>query len=691
MKIAVVVPFLDEEAYLPELLASLSRQTRLPDRLVLVDDGSTDGSARIAAAFAEGRPWVEVIRRAPRPPARDRMVRASELRSFQEALAHLDEDFDVVAKLDADLRLSPRTLAEIERRFAADPLLGLAGTYLSEVGHDGALRRHRCPPGNVEGATKFYRRECLSAISPIPAILGWDTIDEARTRMRGWRTQTFEVPGGDPVHLRRLWAGDGVLRGYRRAGRAAYAYGAHPAMLLLSVLVRLRDRPRILAAMNYLAGWGLAAGGRGPRAEPELRAFVRREQLKRIRRSLAPGHGQQTAPAAAPPRVCMVVHGQYPQDPRVARAARMAQDAGFRVDVVCHRSEGRPVRETVVGANVRRLPVSHRRGVGAATLVLEYLAFTALATATLAVRSLRSPYEVVHLNAPPDLLALAGLIPRLRGSGVVLDIHDRTPLMFQVRYGKAGPAERLTTWVERVACRFADAVITVHDPYREELASHGVDPRKVTIVMNTPEQRLIEGVRSRASATAGSDADEFRVVYHGTITHWYGLPVLMRAVALVAARVPGIQVEVLGEGDALEEARIAARDLEIDRVVTFSGRYLPLEEVLYRVARADCGVVPNLASPLNELTLSNKLLEYVALEVPVVAARLRTLAQHFGEDEVTFFDVGDEGALADALAWVAQHPADARAKAARARRRAEAYGWDRNRDRYTGLLESLRS
>ena len=66
MRIAIIVPFLDDERYLPALLESLSVQTRLPDRVILVDDGSTDRSYDVAAAWAANRPNVDLIRRSPR-------------------------------------------------------------------------------------------------------------------------------------------------------------------------------------------------------------------------------------------------------------------------------------------------------------------------------------------------------------------------------------------------------------------------------------------------------------------------------------------------------------------------------------------------------------------------------------------------------------------------------------------------
>jgi biofilm PGA synthesis N-glycosyltransferase PgaC len=282
MRLVVVVPILDEERHLPALLASIADQRRPPDRLLLVDDGSADASPAIAEAFAREHAYATVLRRPPRQLGRDRLADASEMRAFEWALGTLDEPWDVAAKLDGDLWLAPGTLAAIERRFDADPRLGIAGPPLISIDDTGRDVSHCTRAEHVEGATKFYRRACMEDIAPIPPILGWDTIDEVRARMRGWRTAGGER-GEEPVlHLRPMGARDGLARAFRRWGACAYGYGEHPLHVLLIGLRRARERPRLVGGASYVAGWALAGVRRAPRAEPELRAYVRRDQLRRI-------------------------------------------------------------------------------------------------------------------------------------------------------------------------------------------------------------------------------------------------------------------------------------------------------------------------------------------------------------------------------------------------------------------------
>lgn len=291
----MVAPFLNEAAFLDRFLRSLAAQRRLPDVLLLVDDGSTDGSREIAERFAAEHPWARVLRRPPRPKERDRLAAAAEYQAFQWAVDQLDA-YDVVGKLDTDLDLSPGLLEALERALESEPRLGIVGSYLSIEGRRGVPVRERCPAYHVRGATKFYRRACLEQISPIAPILGWDTIDETKARMLGWATRSLALPEGDSLHLRPTGHADGALRGARRRGACAFAAGAHPVWVVLGGVARFRERPYGLVGAHYVAGCAGAALRRLPRAEREVRRHARREQLRRLRGRL--GSGPRLHPAA---------------------------------------------------------------------------------------------------------------------------------------------------------------------------------------------------------------------------------------------------------------------------------------------------------------------------------------------------------------------------------------------------------
>lgn len=283
MHLAIIVPFRDERQHLSAMLESLGRQERAPDAVILVDDGSVDGSRAVAQDFAADRSNAQVVGHHACPGG---PLHAPALRAFAFGTRHLDSSWDAVAKLDADLVLPPDFLAELERRLESDPHLGIVGAHLAEWDASGALRRMPCPTGHVQGATKLYRRACMESIAPLPDTWGWDTVDEFRARQAGWRTRTFALPSGDVVHLRPMGSKQGLLRGHRRAGAAAWGYGAGPVQAAVSAVARTPRRPAILAGVHFLAGYVQAAGHRSPRADRAIRAEVRRHFTARLRRAV---------------------------------------------------------------------------------------------------------------------------------------------------------------------------------------------------------------------------------------------------------------------------------------------------------------------------------------------------------------------------------------------------------------------
>ena len=83
---------------------------------------------------------------------------------------------------------------------------------------------------------------------------------------------------------------------------------------------------------------------------------------------------------------------------------------------------------------------------------------------------------------------------------------------------------------------------------------------------------------------------------------------------------------------------------------------VPIHELPHLLAKADVGLVPNRASNATHLMLPVKLLDYTALGIPTIAARLRTVEHYFGERAVRFFEPGNSGDLAAAIEELYRDP-----------------------------------
>ena len=63
MKYVLITPAHNEERFIAKTLDSMIAQTLLPERWIIVDDGSTDRTAEIVGNYVRRYPWIELIQR----------------------------------------------------------------------------------------------------------------------------------------------------------------------------------------------------------------------------------------------------------------------------------------------------------------------------------------------------------------------------------------------------------------------------------------------------------------------------------------------------------------------------------------------------------------------------------------------------------------------------------------------------
>ena len=137
----------------------------------------------------------------------------------------------------------------------------------------------------------------------------------------------------------------------------------------------------------------------------------------------------------------------------------------------------------------------------------------------------------MHLNGPPDTLAIAGVAARLFGSTVVYDMHDSAPELFEAKFG-GEPGGSRAAGAQRAAVACADEVIVTNETQRElAIARPGAPRPRVTVVRNGPRAREFP---SPPPARPG-ELDAPRLVYVGTLDSQDGvleLPEILAAPAL---------------------------------------------------------------------------------------------------------------------------------------------------------------
>jgi glycosyltransferase involved in cell wall biosynthesis len=382
--------------------------------------------------------------------------------------------------------------------------------------------------------------------------------------------------------------------------------------------------------------------------------------------------------------VC-VIRQQGPSSPRAAREVAALAAAGHEVQFICLGEAGRPLRERRGGITIWRLRVVGGRG-GPAQYLLRYGSFFLQAALLVTVLHARHRFRLVQVNTLPDALVFAAFVPRILGARVLLDLQECMPEFFATRFGTGmgHPAVRAIAAVEQLSIRFADHVITPTRQMKEVFVSRGASPTAISVIMDGVDEEVFQ-----APASARPDPAWFTLVSHGTIEERYGLDTAIAAVAQLRPDLPQLRLRIVGDGSDVGRLRRLADDLGVDDVVHFSNGFVPLQELVEAIATSDVGVVALKRDRFRDLALAGKMFDFIAMGIPMVVARTRSVDETFPSGCFETFESDDAQGLAAAVRRLQADPGYRARLAAQARAAAEPLRWVHERGRYLEVADRL--
>lgn len=387
-------------------------------------------------------------------------------------------------------------------------------------------------------------------------------------------------------------------------------------------------------------------------------------------------------------RVCVIRQGFHPLDTRVRREVQALTAAGHEVDLICVRRPGQRRHERLGRLTVYRLPLPLQRGQGRARYLLQYGTFGATAAVFCTLLHLRRRWHVVQVNSMPDALVFAAAVPRLLGARVLLDLHECMPEFFAVKYRvRSGhPILRALAAAEQASIRFADRVITCTAEMRDAFVRRGADPAKIDVVLNSSDESIFD---VRRHPPTGRRPDRFTVICHGSIEQSYGLGTLVRAVAVLRDEIPGLRLEIFGDGTYRHELERLSERLGLNGSVRFSDGWASIERLVAAIAQADVGVVAMQRNEFRDLTHCNKMFDFIAMQRPAVVSRTRSVEAYFPESCFAMFESGDARDLARAIRSVYDDPELAERLVQRASEVSAPYRWVHQREIYQRAVAEL--
>jgi len=281
-KYVLVTPSRNEASFIEKTLESVVRQTVLPAKWVIVNDGSTDETGAVAAKYAEKYPWIEVVNL----PVRQERNFAAKVNAFNAGQERVkDLDYELIGNLDSDVSLEEDHFEFLLLKFKDDARLGVAGTVFKEESGYNSETDSSEGQLHVSGQCQLFRRQCFEEIGGYFANKagGIDWIAVTTARMKGWKTRSFREKSF--FHHRHLGTAErSVFAAAFSYGEKDYYLGGHPIWELFRVGFRMLKRPYFIEGFGLGLGYGWAAVRRLRRPiSKELMAFHRREQMRKLK------------------------------------------------------------------------------------------------------------------------------------------------------------------------------------------------------------------------------------------------------------------------------------------------------------------------------------------------------------------------------------------------------------------------
>jgi glycosyltransferase involved in cell wall biosynthesis len=350
----------------------------------------------------------------------------------------------------------------------------------------------------------------------------------------------------------------------------------------------------------------------------------------------------------------IVENAPVPFDPRVWKEALSLSRNAYEVTVLCPRSKGYEQGHKVIdGIHVYRHPMPTE-----GKTPLGYLSEYACALFWQFLYSwwiyIRRGFHIIQGCNPPDDIFLIALPFKLFGVKYIFDHHDANPELYLAKFNRKDALYNCLVAMEKLTYRFSDVVICTNSSYKDLAVNRGgVDPADAFIVRNGPDLKSFNAVPPNQALKYGKP---YLVGYVGNMSSQDGLDILVDvAVHIKRLGRRDIHFTCVGGGTELSTLRKMIIDKNVEDIFNFTGR-IPDDQLLEILSTADVCANPDKPCEMNDVSTMIKIMEYMALEKPIVQFDLKE--GRFSAKEASLYAEKERGAsdFAEKILWLLDHP-----------------------------------
>lgn len=281
MKYYIIIPAYNEEAFMALTLQSLVEQTVLPSKIIVVNDSSTDSTAEIVTSFSEKHPFITLVNK---KSDAIHLPGSKVIQAFHEGEKHIDDNYDIIVKVDADLIFPNNYFETIIKHFQSDATIGMAGGFCYIEKNGDWVLENLTDKDHIRGALKAYRKETYKQIGGLKPAMGWDTVDELLCKFYNWKVVTDESL--HVKHLKPTGASYNKAARYKQ-GEAFYSLGYGFFITAIASLKLASRKGKPLLFVDYIRGfWKAKTSAKQLFVTPEQAKWIRNYRWKKMKEKL---------------------------------------------------------------------------------------------------------------------------------------------------------------------------------------------------------------------------------------------------------------------------------------------------------------------------------------------------------------------------------------------------------------------
>jgi glycosyltransferase involved in cell wall biosynthesis len=343
----------------------------------------------------------------------------------------------------------------------------------------------------------------------------------------------------------------------------------------------------------------------------------------------------------------MIAYSEFSRDARIRRESEALIELGYNLDFFVLEEDN--ISQIDTSVNLIPLRLNQYRGDSNLKYISSYLNFFFQAFFKILWLYPKRKYRLIYTHNMPDFIVFIGLIPKLFGCKLIHDIHDLMPDIYRTKFkgSLSIMIYHLLRIQEQISCLLVDKVVTVHEPYKEKLVTeHKIRKHKIEVIRNIADNKLFN---SKQRAIRNRE-ETFTLLHHGTISERFGLDYIVKEFKYLIKEFPHLKLEIYGKGDGNTEINLKnlISDLKLNKQISLHGQ-VPLNEIPNIISKSDLGIISYKIDDSTDMFLPLKLLEYIAMEIPVLTISNNVIRYYFKDSELFFYENGKDGSFSKKL------------------------------------------